>query len=208
MVSSNWLLQTLHAELLHPGDILPGRRLDVHQAVCFDGNTIHATMPFQGDRVMMVFFCVKRNIPVSPSSSFLPFARFLGFSRSCVFLAAFLSCCCRSPSASAFPGLAFCSCPVVLLPVLSLFLFLRPRLSCLPLPLLCRPGLSPLVGLLSLFLRLSSVLVLLRLFPLLVPFLLRSLFRLLHHRIACYQSPNVWILPLITISEWLINKRE
>ena len=27
----------------------------------------------------MVFFCVKRNIPVSPSSSFLPFARFLGF---------------------------------------------------------------------------------------------------------------------------------
>ena len=61
------------------GDILPGRRLDVHQPVCFDGNTIHATMPFQGDRVMMVFFCVKRNIPVSPSSSFLPFARFLGF---------------------------------------------------------------------------------------------------------------------------------
>ena len=60
------------------GDILPGRRLDVHQPVCFDGNTIHATMPFQGDRVMMVFFCVKRNLPVSPSSSFLPFARFLG----------------------------------------------------------------------------------------------------------------------------------
>lgn len=60
------------------GDILPGRRLDVHQPVCFDGNTIHATMPFQGDRVMMVFFCVKRNLPVSPSSSVLPFARFLG----------------------------------------------------------------------------------------------------------------------------------
>ena len=60
------------------GDILPGRRLDVHQPVCFDGNTIHATMPFQGDRVMMVFFCVTRNLPVSPSSSVLPFARFLG----------------------------------------------------------------------------------------------------------------------------------
>ena len=60
------------------GDILPGRRLDVRQPICFDGNTIHATMPFQGDRVMMVFFCVKRNLPVSPSSSVLPFARFLG----------------------------------------------------------------------------------------------------------------------------------
>ena len=60
------------------GDILTGRRLDVHQPVCFNGNTIHATLPFQGDRVMMVFFCVKRNLPVSPSSSFLPFARFLG----------------------------------------------------------------------------------------------------------------------------------
>ena len=96
------------------GDILPGRRLDVHQPVCFDGNTIHATMPFQGDRVMMVFFCVKRNIPVSPSSSFLPFARFLGFRVPVCFLAAFLSFSCRSFSASALLGLAFCSCLVVL----------------------------------------------------------------------------------------------
>ena len=62
-----------------PGDILRGRRLDVHDPVCFDGNTIHATLPFQGDRVMMVFFCVKKNIPVSPLASCLPFARFLGF---------------------------------------------------------------------------------------------------------------------------------
>ena len=60
------------------GDVLPGRQLDVHQPVCFDGNIIHATMPFQGDRVMMVFFCIKRHVPVSPSSSCLPFARFLG----------------------------------------------------------------------------------------------------------------------------------
>ena len=61
------------------GDILRGRKLDIRHPICFDGNTIHATLPFQGDRFMMVFFCVKRNIPVSPASSCLSFARFLGF---------------------------------------------------------------------------------------------------------------------------------
>ena len=61
------------------GDVLRGRRLDVRHPVCFDSNTIHATLPFQGSRYLMVFFCVKRNIPVSPSSPCLSLARFLGF---------------------------------------------------------------------------------------------------------------------------------
>ena len=87
------------------GDILPGRRLDVHRPVCFDGNTIHATLPFQGDRVMMVVFCVKRNIPVSPSSSFLPFARFLGL---------------RVPVFSLVPSSPFAAVPPLPLPSPSL----------------------------------------------------------------------------------------
>ena len=88
-----------------PGDILLGRRLDVHHPVCFDGNTIHATLPFQGDRIMMVFFCVKRNIPVSPLASFLPFARFLGF---------------RVPVLSPLPSSPLAAAPPLPLPPLSL----------------------------------------------------------------------------------------
>ena len=190
------------------GDILPGRRLDVHQPVCFDGNTIHATMPFQGDRVMMVFFCVKRNIPVSPSSSFLPFARFLGLRVPVFFPRCFplrfllfpLRLCLPWPSRPS-PFLRPSARP--------LFLLLRSRPFCLPPRLaLCRLARSSLVGPVSLSPRLSFVRVLLLLFPLLVPSLPRSLSRLPLLYMTCFLSPNVRTLPLIMIPAWSTSKRE
>ena len=190
------------------GDILPGRRLDVHQPVCFDGNTIHATMPFQGDRVMIVFFCVKRNIPVSPSSSFLPFARFLGF-RVPVF---------PSLLSSSFPVVPPLPLPPLALPSVPVSLSLRP----VSFPLSPAPSLLSSPSSFSLSARSvvscgsgvsfsSSVLCSCAAPSLPSPrslSLLRSLSHPLLHFMTCFLSPNVRILLLITISEWPTSKRQ
>ena len=190
------------------GDILPGRRLDVHQPVCFDGNTIHATMPFQGDRVMIVFFCVKRNIPVSPSSSFLPFARFLGF-RVPVF---------PSLLPSSFPAVPPLPLPSLALPSVPVSLSLCP----VSFPLSPAPSLLSSSSSFSLSARSvvscgsgvsfsSSVLRSCAAPSLPSPCSLPppfSLSRLLLHFLTCFLSPNVRILLLIMIPEWPTSKRE
>ena len=76
--SFTYEVNDLNCPVAARGDKLLGRLLDVRQLCCFDGNVVHATMPFTGDRIMMVFFCVKQHIPVSPQASCLSFARFLG----------------------------------------------------------------------------------------------------------------------------------